>query len=116
MFDAYFQMLVNYAFFRGRTDAAGYWWAVLCNFLISLVLGLMIRMIPILRFVSVLYTLAMAIPLLACAVRRLHDTGRSGWYLLLGLVPVVGTILVIVLLAQASESGENKYGSNVDTY
>jgi len=62
--------------------------------------------------VTTLYFLAVFLPSLAVAVRRLHDTNRSGWWLLLGLVPLVGFIVLIVFYAQAGNSGANKYGAD----
>ena len=51
-------------------------------------------------------------PSLAVAVRRLHDIGKSGWMLLIGLIPLVGAIWLLILLLRDSEAGENKYGPN----
>lgn len=59
-----------------------------------------------------LYTLAVLLPALAVAARRLHDTGRSGWLLLLALIPLIGAIILIVFHAQDSKPGPNKYGPN----
>lgn len=59
-----------------------------------------------------LYSLAVLIPSLAVSVRRLHDTSRSGWWLLIALIPLVGAIVLIVFMAQDSKPGENQYGAN----
>ena len=59
-----------------------------------------------------LYTLAVLLPGLAVAARRLHDTGRSGWLLLLALIPLIGAIILIVFYVQDSKPGPNKYGPN----
>ena len=61
---------------------------------------------------SGIYGLAVLIPGLAVAVRRLHDTGRSGWWLLIGLVPLIGAIVLIVFMATDGEPGDNAYGPN----
>jgi len=58
------------------------------------------------------FTLAMLIPSIAVTVRRLHDTDRSGWWILIGLIPLIGGIILIVFAAQDSKPGENQYGSN----
>ena len=58
------------------------------------------------------YTLAVFIPAIAVAVRRLHDTDRSGWWLLIGLIPLIGIIALIVFMVLDSEPGENQYGPN----
>jgi uncharacterized membrane protein YhaH (DUF805 family) len=62
--------------------------------------------------ISGLYGLAMLIPSLAVAVRRLHDIGKSGWYVLVALIPIVGVIWLIVLLATEGTAGSNEYGEN----
>ena len=61
---------------------------------------------------SGLFFLAMLIPSLAVTFRRLHDTDRSGWWLLIGLVPLIGGIIFLIFMIQDSQSGENKYGPN----
>ncbi len=63
-------------------------------------------------FISTLYGLAALIPGIAVGVRRLHDTERTGWWMLIGLIPVIGTIILIVFFAQDSKPGANKYGPN----
>ncbi len=59
-----------------------------------------------------LYALAVIIPSLAVGVRRLHDTNRSGWWLLIGLIPCIGFIVLIVFLVQDGQAGDNQYGPN----
>ena len=59
-----------------------------------------------------LYTLAVFIPGLAVAVRRLHDVGKSGWMFFIGLIPLVGTIWLLVLMVKDSQQGTNKWGEN----
>jgi uncharacterized membrane protein YhaH (DUF805 family) len=59
-----------------------------------------------------IFALASLIPSLSVSVRRLHDTGRSGWWLLIGLIPLVGVIILLVFFAQDSEAGANRFGAN----
>lgn len=59
-----------------------------------------------------IYALGVLIPAIAVGVRRLHDTNRSGWWLLIGLVPLIGTIVLIVFMVQDSQTGDNRYGQN----
>ena len=59
-----------------------------------------------------IYTLAVLIPGLAVSVRRLHDTERSGWWLLIALVPFIGAIVLLVFTVQDSKAGSNKFGEN----
>ncbi|TJY41720.1 DUF805 domain-containing protein [Cohnella pontilimi] len=61
---------------------------------------------------SGLYALAILLPSLAVSVRRLHDTGRSGWWLLIGLIPLIGAIILLVFTCQDSQPGDNRYGPN----
>jgi uncharacterized membrane protein YhaH (DUF805 family) len=61
---------------------------------------------------SGIYGLAVLIPGLAVSVRRLHDTDRSGWWLLIVLIPLIGAIVILVFMVQDSKLGENQYGSN----
>ena len=60
---------------------------------------------------SLICTLGLLIPQISAATRRLHDSNKSGWYQLFGLVPLIGPIGLIVLFALPSDKGENKYGS-----
>ena len=99
----------NYANFSGRASRAEYWWVFLANILISLLLSYVDEIIGI-PIISSLFSLLLLIPGLAVAVRRMHDIGKSGWALLVGLIPIVGIIILIVWLATEGEHGENEYG------
>ncbi|WP_345435094.1 DUF805 domain-containing protein [Actinoallomurus vinaceus] len=106
----YLAVLRNYAGFDGRARRTEYWMFVLFNVIITVVLdliGMAVRLVSILGFV---YGLAVLIPSLAVGVRRLHDTGRSGWWLLIGIIPIVGTIILIVFMATPGDRGDNAYG------
>lgn len=109
----YLKVLKNYVGFQGRARRKEYWMFVLFNVIISLVLSLVIGLInqTVGTVLNYVYSLAVLLPSLAVAVRRLHDTGRSGWMILLGLIPLVGGIILIVFMCQDSQD-ENKYGSN----
>ena len=95
--NCYVDMWKNFANFSGRTDVGGYWWAVLGNFIVSFVLGL----IGVEVLISV-YSLATLIPTLSIAVRRLRDAGKGWGWLFINLVPLVGWIIFIVLLCKPS--------------
>lgn len=102
--------LNKYATFTGRARRSEYWYFVLFNFIIDIVCGI-IMLIPFIGIViSVLIGLALIIPGLAATVRRLHDSGKTGWLVLLGIIPVVGGIIVLVLTLVDSQQGENQYG------
>ena len=116
----YLEVLKKYAVFGGRARRKEYWYFVLFNLIISFVLGLIEGLIGLApdspqSILSLIYGLAVLLPGLAASVRRLHDTGKSGWWLLIGLVPLVGAIVLIVFMAQDSAAGDNQYGSNPKT-
>jgi uncharacterized membrane protein YhaH (DUF805 family) len=111
-------VLKKYAVFAGRSQRSEYWFFVLFYFLIAIVLsiadsaaGLMSLEAGIGLF-SGLFMLAMFIPSLAVGVRRLHDIGRTGWWILIGLIPLIGWIVLLVFAVQDSQPGTNEYGPN----
>ena len=71
---------------------------------------------PGIPLLGALYTSAVLIPGVAVAVRRLHDTGRAGWWLLIGVVPLIGVIVLLVFMVQDSHLGENQHGPNPKVY
>ena len=91
----------NYANFSGRARRSEYWYFVL----FSLIIGL----IPI---VNLIVGLISIIPGIAVCVRRLHDIGKSGWWLLLGFIPIAGPIVLLVWFCTDSQPGENQWGAN----
>lgn len=93
---------VNYVNFTGRATRSEYWWAYLFNFLVSLATS----WIPVLGGIV---SLGMMIPGLSLGVRRLHDTGKSWVYLLMGLIPLAGVIILIVQYCKPSD-GDNQWG------
>lgn len=106
----YTQVLSKYAEFNGRARRSEYWYFVLINIVISIVIYLVDAGIGSFGALGIIYSLGILIPSLAVGVRRLHDTGRSGWYLLLAFIPIIGAIILLVLMAQDSVAGENEYG------
>jgi len=103
-------VLNNYTNFEGRAGRAEFWWYVLANLIIYLVLFVLISASSIFSLVYVVYALGTLLPSIAVAIRRLHDTNKSGWLLLLSLVPLVGGIILIVFYAIAGDTGSNTYG------
>ena len=103
-------VLQRYAKFDGRASRAEYWWFYLGNFIVLFVLAALGRASSLFVVLYVVYALALIVPTLAVAVRRLHDTGKSGWWLLIGLIPLAGFIILIVFLATAGNPGMNQYG------
>jgi uncharacterized membrane protein YhaH (DUF805 family) len=108
----YVKVLKQYADFSGRARRMEYWMFVLVNTIIAFLLYLpaIVTGDPLWAILYYLYALAVLIPGLAVAVRRLHDTDRSGWWILIGLVPLVGMIILLVFMVQDSEQGPNRYG------
>jgi len=108
----YLEVLKKYAVFNGRARRKEYWMFFLFNVIIALVLGFIEGLAGGPGILVSLYSLAVLIPGIAVFVRRLHDTNRSGWWLLIALVPLVGIIVSLGFMAQDSQQGENQYGSN----
>ena len=108
----------KYLLFDGRASRKEFWAVMLFSVLISFGLQLLYtigfaiseNLGFLLALPFVIFALGMVIPQLAVSVRRLHDTDKSGWWLLLGLIPILGTIVLIVLFSQASTSGTNQFG------
>jgi len=102
----------NYVTFSGRARRAEYWWFALFSTIVSIVLTL----IDIAAFgsevglLSSLWSLGVLLPSLAAAARRLHDTDRSSWWLLIGLIPLIGWIVLIVFMATRGTTGGNRFG------
>jgi len=108
----YITVLKKYAVFSGRARRTEFWMFVLINLVISLALGFIEGMVGSPGIVGMLYSLAVLIPGIAVSVRRLHDTGRTGWWLLLSFIPLIGAIVLIVFMAQDGNSNDNGFGAN----
>jgi len=113
----------RYTDFQGRTPRSGYWWVVLFLVAVSFVMwavdmvlfeGIYPQTLLEQGFGpgSILFIAATFIPNLALGFRRLHDTGRSAWWILIGLVPIVGAIVLLVFYLLPSTPGSNQYGPN----
>ena len=109
--DAIKSVFNQYAGFQGRARRSEYWYFVLFNALVAGCLSLLASKVEFFSIISAVYSLAGLVPGLAVAIRRLHDTGRSGWNLLFALIPLVGGILLIVWYCQDSQPGDNQYGA-----
>jgi uncharacterized membrane protein YhaH (DUF805 family) len=104
----YLEVLKKYAVFSGRARRKEYWMFVLFSLIIAIVLGIIDRAVFNQQILGTIYALAVLIPSIAVGIRRMHDTGHSGWWLLL---PIVNLIFAI----QEGNSGENQYGPNPKT-
>lgn len=115
----YLKVLRQYADFTGRARRTEYWMYLLFNMIFAIIatvldnlLGLRFNeQIPY-GFIYLMYALATFIPGLAVMVRRLHDVDKSGWWFFISLIPIVGAIWLIVILATDGTSGSNEYGVN----
>ncbi|AXI29799.1 MULTISPECIES: DUF805 domain-containing protein [Priestia] len=111
----YIKALKNYATFRGRATRTEYWMFTLFSYIFALVPFIFIFIDSLTVFAPILiwlYAAAMILPSLAVTVRRLHDTGRSGWWYLINFVPVIGGIWLLILLCQRSEVTANIYDTD----
>jgi uncharacterized membrane protein YhaH (DUF805 family) len=112
----YLKALRNYAVFHGRARRKEYWYFVLINIIISVALAIVDSVTGTynsdvgLGLLSGMYTLAVLVPGIAVSVRRLHDIGRSGWWLLVVLVPIVGAIVLFIFMVLDSKPEQNEYG------
>ena len=113
LLDNYIAVLKKYAVFTGRASRREFWLFVLVNVVIGIIFSILTK-IPILKIifwiVYFLFGLAIFIPSIMVGIRRLHDTNKTGWLMLICLVPVVGAIAFLVLCALEGTPGENQYG------
>lgn len=106
----------NYCNFSGRASRSEYWWYALFVFILNAAFGVVTPPYSLMdshsvgTIVSGVVGLALFLPGLGLAVRRLHDIGRSGWWLLIGIIPIIGWILLIVWYCKDSMMSDNQYG------
>ena len=98
-------VLKNYVNFKGRDNRPEFWWFALASFVVSLILSVLT-----LDALGNLWSLAMFLPSIGAATRRLHDTGRSGWWQLIGLT-IIGLIPLIIWMAAEGKPEANQYGA-----
>jgi len=111
----------KYVDFTGRAQRAEYWFFFLFNLIVAVVLAIIDAAMshsaqgPGVGILGLIYALAAFLPGLAVTVRRLHDTDRSGWWILIGLIPLIGAIILLVFMIIDSTPGANEYGANPKT-
>lgn len=110
--DAVKSVYSNYVGFQGRARRSEYWWFFLFYLIAYSVLYAIDLSVIGFPALSGIFALASFLPSLAVAVRRLHDTGRSGWWILISLVPLVGFIVLIIFYVMDSQPGVNQHGPN----
>ena len=110
----YLKALKNYVGFGGRAQRKEYWMFVLFNIIVGVALGVADAMLG-LGWLSPLYVLAVFLPGFAVSFRRLHDIGKSGWWIWISVIPLIGALVILYFLVQDSETGDNHYGPNPKT-
>lgn len=113
-------LLEKYATFSGRARRSEFWWFFLFNIIVSAILNIIDRAIFGTSMTTGvtnsvfggLYSLAVLLPFIAVGARRLHDTGRSAWWLLIAFIPLIGGLILIYWYIQPSQDGSNEYGPN----
>lgn len=117
----YLKAVRNYVNFKGRAQRKEYWFYLLFYILFAIAVVLVESFLGLSDLsdpeggtgpLYLFYTVAFLLPSIAVAIRRLHDTGRTGWWLLLAFIPLIGAIVLIVFYCLDSEPGDNKYGPN----
>ncbi|WP_329199957.1 MULTISPECIES: DUF805 domain-containing protein [unclassified Streptomyces] len=108
----YTDVLKRYADFDGRARRQEYWMFVLWNIPVVVVLMVIDFALDSYPVITWIYTLAVFLPSLGVSVRRLHDTGKSGWWYLISLVPFIGGIWMLILMATEGHRGANEYGQD----
>ena len=111
----YTRAFQNYVNFSGRDSRKQYWMFVLGNIIVSFVLGIIGSILgkDVSNIISFIYSLAILLPSTGMAVRRLHDIGKSGWFFLVVLIPLVGAFILIFFLIKEGDPAPNEYGDPV---
>ncbi|MEO6503255.1 MAG: DUF805 domain-containing protein [Jatrophihabitantaceae bacterium] len=107
--DAIRSVFSKYVTFSGRARRSEFWWFALFAAILYIVAAILDAAMGS-SVVSLIVGLGLLLPSLAVTVRRLHDTGRSGWWILIGLIPLVGALVLLVFECQDSQPASNKYG------
>lgn len=110
--DAIRQQIANVLNFNGRASRSAYWWYALALFIVDVVLQIISGIAGSLALTLLIGLILIVVGLsgLSVGVRRLHDSDKSGWLLLLGIIPIIGTIIVIVFLCTPGTPGQNRFG------
>ena len=103
----------HYTTFDGRASRPAFWWWFLFSVLVAIAANILDALIGTV-IVSIVVALGLLLPNLSVSIRRLHDTDRTGWWILIGLIPIIGFIVLLVFYAQKSDPGENSYGPPMD--
>ena len=111
----------NYCNFEGRAPRSEYWWFALFAALLGVATSILDGFLgtytvtssgKMIGFINLIFLLAILLPSIAVAVRRLHDTDRSGWFYLLIFIPLIGSIILIIFFIQQGTNGRNRFGDD----
>ncbi len=100
----------HYVKFDGRASRPAFWWWFLFGVLVGIGATIIDAIIGTFGVVGGLVSLALLLPNLSVAIRRLHDTDHTGWWVLIGLIPIIGFIVLLIFYLRQSDPGENQYG------
>jgi len=103
--------LKNYFNFKGRTTRKEYWMFAIVQFMLTMIIIVAELFLETYGLIYIVYVLFSVIPSISAAIRRLHDTGRSGLYFFLTFIPFIGSIWLFILLILESDNSDNRYGS-----
>lgn len=108
----YIDVLKKYAVFNGRARRKEFWMFNLFSFLACVGLIIIESIVGTPGLLTTIYSLAVLLPAVGVSIRRLHDIGKSGWWILIALIPLIGAIVYFVFMILDSKDGENEYGPN----
>lgn len=108
--DEYMAMWKNFSNFKDRTTVRGFWMAVLFNFIASLILLVLSKILGVFGILYSIYVILAIVPGIALSVRRLHDINKSGGWVFLSLIPLIGGIILILWTIQGSVDEGNRFG------
>jgi uncharacterized membrane protein YhaH (DUF805 family) len=110
--DWYLSVLKKYAVFDGRARRKEYWMFFLINLIFMGCTGVIDYLLGTKEMIGGLYSLVVLLPGIGVGIRRLHDIGKSGWFILINLIPIIGVIWFLILMCRDGDLGDNKYGIN----
>ena len=107
-----FEAIKKYADFSGRARRKEYWLFILLYLIAAVIAGIIDAVLATMGIIGIILTLGLFIPSLSVGVRRLHDINRSGWWMLIGLIPLIGAIVLIVFFCKDGTIGVNPFGED----
>ena len=107
-----FEAIKKYADFSGRARRKEYWLFILLYLIAAIIAGIIDAVLATMGIIGIILTLGLFIPSLSVGVRRLHDINRSGWWMLIGLIPLIGAIVLIIFFCKDGTNGANPFGED----